>query len=380
MGVNEGGSLRLRGDLTVDGGTLNVGDHFAASLGILGESQTITLVNDAQVDIGFNMLMPPGAMLRMESGADLTVGGLLTLGQSQQQITRFEINGGLFDPVAVDVSSLTVGGNQGLGILDIRDGTVTTSIANVANGTGFNTNGLLEIRSRGELVAEGFGLEIATNAGDTTSGTVRVHSGGQLTVPSLGGIEIGHNSMGSALLDVRTGGVVTTNGTTNVVRASGNLDVRGTFTASGEVQVDGGTVHLVGNGRFAADTVTVTNGGEFKFEGGELNVSTFTGDLHNQLGTLAPGGSGGPDTFGITTIVGQYTQESNSLLSIELGGNSAITEHDLVSISGAGDSGWRIEHSPGRLHAGTNRHLHRLGCRGWNRWRVRQCHHWATSQ
>jgi hypothetical protein len=56
-------------------------------------------------------------------------------------------------------------------------------------------------------------------------------------------------------------------------------------------------------------------------------VGTFTHNLTNQGGTLAPGHSAGT-----TTIVGSYTQQNGAALQIEIGGNSPGTGYDVVNL------------------------------------------------
>ncbi len=333
VGVTGGGGLRLFGDLTIDDGTLSVGDSLAG-LGIWADDLTITANGNAQLDMGFGLLVQRNATVVLEDSADLVVNNNLTLGQSQQSGT-LNIDGDFFTGVTVDTGTLTVGGNQGTGVMDLRDGTVTASITQVAAGTGPNTNGSLDIRFGGELVAGGVGLDIATLAGATTQGVLRVHFGGKLSVPSFDGIDIGHASLGSATLEVRSGGEVSTSGTANTVRNTGTFMIAGAVTADGALNIDGGRVDLDGfSARLAAGSITLSNGGTFNFERGELAVGTFTGDLTSVAGSLAPGGTGGSDTYGVTTILGNYTQQDGAALDIELSGESAILEYDLVSIAG----------------------------------------------
>jgi hypothetical protein len=80
---------------------------------------------------------------------------------------------------------------------------------------------------------------------------------------------------------------------------------------------DGGTVNLSG-GTLTADNIQHTDGGAFEFTGGTLHVETFTGNLTNSGGTLAPGAP-----VGTTTVTGNYAQNSGAL-QIELASPSSF--------------------------------------------------------
>jgi hypothetical protein len=86
-------------------------------------------------------------------------------------------------------------------------------------------------------------------------------------------------------------------------------------------------VNLSG-GTIVAGTVVHTHGGRFNFTGGTLHVETFDGNLVNSGGTLAPGSSAG-----LTTITGDYTQDANSILEIEIGGTDA-NDYDVLAVAG----------------------------------------------
>ena len=70
-------------------------------------------------------------------------------------------------------------------------------------------------------------------------------------------------------------------------------------------------------------------GGEFDFGGGTLQVNRFEGNLMNQGGELAPG----PDAS-LTTIIGDYDQESLGSLAIDVGGSIAGDSYDALNVTG----------------------------------------------
>jgi hypothetical protein len=70
--------------------------------------------------------------------------------------------------------------------------------------------------------------------------------------------------------------------------------------------------------------------GQFDWTSGTLHVNTFRKSLTNQGGTLAPGLSAGA-----TIIDGDYTQQANAELEIEIGGTMSGTQYDFVGLEGA---------------------------------------------
>lgn len=90
-----------------------------------------------------------------------------------------------------------------------------------------------------------------------------------------------------------------------------------------------GTVTLQ-EGHLIADTIEHTDGGAFDFQSGVLEVFRFEGDLLNQGGTLQPN----PNVRS-TTIFGDYTQQQDATLALEIGGTSPGGTHDLVTVTGA---------------------------------------------
>jgi hypothetical protein len=88
---------------------------------------------------------------------------------------------------------------------------------------------------------------------------------------------------------------------------------------------DGGTVNLTG-GTLTADSIGHNDGGAFNFTGGTLQVETFTGNLTNSGGTLAPGGA----SPGTTTVTGNYAQDSGTLQI----GLASLSSFDRLIVSG----------------------------------------------
>ncbi|MEC9374996.1 MAG: hypothetical protein VYA80_01335 [Pseudomonadota bacterium] len=90
---------------------------------------------------------------------------------------------------------------------------------------------------------------------------------------------------------------------------------------------NGGTISVFG-GRLEATNIDLI-GGAFDFTGGVLNTTAVNGNLNNAGGILAPGQSPG-----ITTITGDYSQDSGSTLLIEIEGLIQGTEYDSLFVTG----------------------------------------------
>lgn len=99
-------------------------------------------------------------------------------------------------------------------------------------------------------------------------------------------------------------------------RAVNSLEIGGGEGQSTLYLSPGSTTHV-------ADQVTLLAGGRLSGEG------EIAGDVTNAGGTLAPGSS--PGTL---SIEGDYTQEASSSLVIEIAGQDAGTQHDVLSVTG----------------------------------------------
>jgi hypothetical protein len=109
------------------------------------------------------------------------------------------------------------------------------------------------------------------------------------------------------------------------------------FSNAGEIEVIAGTLTFLSGITTGAGTSidlgdgTLTAGDTLTLEAGASLVGSgiLSSDLING-GEVSPGTSPG-----LITIEGDYTQTSGGILTIELGGTSAGTEHDQVVITGS---------------------------------------------
>lgn len=287
-------SLTVEGGIDVIDGARLVADTVAVffgtgGTGVRGEDAA---GNPSHWNVS-DSLRAIGGIIRVEDGARVSAGDaeLANLG-------RIHVTGTAADnrPSELEVSgNIGLGGVEFLGFLEINRGRVTSGSAQIGLGPVGNT-------SNSEVSVQGLPGEPGTweNDGDV----------------SLGGSLTGAGSVGTLGLyndhaDVKIGGQLT-------------------IWDLGTVQLDGGALEV--------DIVDHANGGQFDFDGGSLTVNQFSGDLNNNGGTLAPG-----DGAGATLIIGDYTQQPNGKLAIDIGGHSAGGTHDLVSVGGTAIIGGTLE-------------------------------------
>jgi uncharacterized protein with beta-barrel porin domain len=168
----------------------------------------------------------------------------------------------------------------------------------------------------------------ATNAtGISTSDTEQVTNAGTITATTTTGQACGVDLKGGTLTNTATGTIVAT-ATSGTVRTLNLVDARatnaGTITATGT----GSDVYAV----YLTESTLLNDGsvngntfvGEESILGGD---GTFTGDVINDSGTVAPGNS-----IGTLAIVGNYVQRPNSVLEIEFD-NAASDRLNISNIA-----------------------------------------------
>jgi T5SS/PEP-CTERM-associated repeat protein len=173
-------------------------------------------------------------------------------------------------------------GNNGSGTLNIRNsGTVFNTDAYIATTTG--STGTVTVEDNGTKWNITGRLSVAGDVSTSTSG-------------------------GNGTLDINPGGLVKVTQNTAIF-------------PNGIVRLQGGTLD--------ASSISFQGaGGQFQFTGGTLHVGNYNGNLLNQGGKLAPGHSAG-----LTTVVGNYTQQAAGELNMEIGGPSAF-DNDIVNVLG----------------------------------------------
>ena len=188
-------------------------------------------------------------------------------------------------PTTWTIAELLIVGGGGSGVLAIEDGSHVSSVeTRIAGGT-VSGSGRLTVRSQtGGPVS-------------TWNSASHVYVGGNDS-----------NSEGEGRLELLHGSRAEIDGTLKV-------------WASGTVTLQAG--HLI------ADTIDHSDGGEFDFRNGTLEVRRFVGDLVNQGGVVTPGPG-----IGSTAIHGDYTQQSAAAIAVDIGGITPGVEYDIISVTG----------------------------------------------
>ncbi|MEX2310757.1 MAG: PEP-CTERM sorting domain-containing protein [Pirellulales bacterium] len=166
--------------------------------------------------------------------------------------------------------------------------------------------GTLTVQNGGDVSATNsfVGPDVNSNGTATIGGAGSTWNTNTL---SLGGDAVfGGGEGGAGTLDILPGATVT--------------------VAQNTILFTNGTLALMGG---TLDSPGIVNNGSFDFLSGTLHAGNFLGNLVNEGGSLAPGHSAGR-----TSIFGDYTQQTDAVLDIEIGGISFGSEYDHVEVTG----------------------------------------------
>ncbi|MBV9470615.1 MAG: IPT/TIG domain-containing protein [Abitibacteriaceae bacterium] len=214
---------------------------------------------------------------------------------------------------------------------------------NIAAGTNFLISGPDQKVLETDVVLNNSGVGVWMGTGDIQNSA---------TFNNLGTLV----AQSDALLDYNSSGSFFNKGTFTKQGTSGATRIENTFTNTGTVNINSGTVLFdhaqydpyIQNGSAAS---TNLNGGnlsaveassqgspiqEIDFNGGKLTgTGTIRGHVVNK-GILSVGRQNGTtSTPGILNITGDYTQGSTATLNMDIGGNAAGTQYDQLKITGA---------------------------------------------
>jgi hypothetical protein len=216
------------------------------------------------------------------------------------------------------------------------------SLAGTTAWTGGSITGPLTIPFGATLNLTGGLSKTITGVTLTNAGTMNVTGTGNLFMGGAGLANSGTLDFKSdASLLQSTPSTLTNSG---MLQKSGGAGISAigtaslTFTNSGTIHVQSGTVR-VGSGFQPNDgTINVEAGTTFAKTGGSLTNTGFirgkgtvdvTGNTLFNNGTVAPGAS--PGTL---TVAGNYTQGSNGVFAVELGGTTQGSTYDLLQVTG----------------------------------------------
>jgi hypothetical protein len=265
-----------------------------------------TLANYGTINISSNS-SSYSAVLGVDAGDDisLTGGGTINFsytGSAAMNNARMTDMGGAFS--LTNVNNLIEGGGEIGGAL--------SSIDNQANGTVLaNLSGTtLELADVGTITNEG--------TFEADGGTLALQSANDGSITNSNEfIATGSNSVLEVLI-----GNVTNNGTVEA-DSGGEIELASTNTSF----TNNGVVDIKSGSEFSGTTLTNNSGGEVEGAG------KVVANLMN-YGTVTPGTAGGAP--GMLTITGNYTQESNGTLDIQIDGAS-FGDYGRLVVSGTAD-------------------------------------------
>ncbi len=198
-----------------------------------------------------------------------------------------------------------------------------------------NSTGTVEIYNGGELRYEnltdyratigrsGVGKMRVSGTGSKASFSCAVRMGnGSTSTGSELTVENGAEFYGTTL-QVRNGALGTATGEGTLVSLSGKLNLNHA-SGSNQFTVDAGAILKVDNLHLSSiNTFEMLNGAT-------LYAMSVIGDLTNTSGIFSPGASPAA-----VTVEGDYQQLSSGELLLELGGTTAGTEYDVLTITGS---------------------------------------------
>jgi len=299
-------SMRMEGAHTFTGlyqisnGTLQLGGTGSASASLLVDGGTLNLIANRT----FNAVT-------LSSGS-ISGSGILT-------------STGGFDVRSGNISTALAGGG---GLIKSSAGTVTLSGAN--SYTGVTT------------ISEGTVIAASNTALGSTVGNTVVSSGATLGVQggiiTLEPLTLNGNGVGGtgALLNISNintvAGAITLGSAARIISASGQMDLLGGITGAGQNLTIGGTGSILVNGNITTGTGSLTKvgSGVLQLQG----TNTFTGTLQVDAGSLfLAGGSAIADTGALVVntgaSVGLFNNET--IGSLAGGGNVSLSSHTLTT-------------------------------------------------
>jgi hypothetical protein len=364
--ITSGGNASVGGNLITDSSSVVGIDGTGSKLTVTQD--LVMMKGDLQISNGGNGIvtgefqMHHGHIGIRDSGSVLTVPGSLSIGGdgSPAAIVDFDNQGAILDGGA-EIDILTDG------VINVRDGRSLTGRGdfNLDVDNLVVEGGTLNIDMGGRVfVTRLFVLSTVTNESEDPPVTATI-SGGELRADSV-------NIRSNTLLEVKDGGRVTLEGqgslfvvgSVSVSGAGSLLDyVRGSLVGDAtlhandkgvirilvELQIPtGGGVTTAGGGSV---TIGSTASAEDEFRVGPGGQLLDNGAVTCKLATILPGGSAyGTGTIngklvnsgeifpgkspGIFHVQGDYTQNSDGLLGIEIGGSNAGTGYDQLQVSG----------------------------------------------
>jgi len=300
IGTSAGGALTNFSGMTLKGGNFDVSGTLQ-----FGAPGTSLVTNNAHINLtgagsqvidfgGGNIL---AGFATNNKGASFTLG----IGRNFTTAGNFTNNG-----------TLTIGAGDAFKI----NGNLTNFSGGTLTGGTYNVGGILQFN----------GANIVTNAASITlSGT-----GSQIIS------EISANALANFAMNASTGAFM--------LASNQNLTTAGgSFTNAGALTIKKGSIFTVGGSSFnftqtgGTSTIdgklTSSAAGTLTLNGGSLFGGGTLGFAITDAATITPGDSS--TKTGILTVSSTYTQSSNGVLDMSIGGTTQGTQYDELKVSGA---------------------------------------------
>ena len=311
-GVNLIAGYGGRGDVDVTGGSVNAKTALYIGYDNTGVGTFRVNGNTAKATIDQTIVVGQAGEGHLFVDNGLLKGNALAIGRAAGAKGTVEQTGGnveIVNNLYVADFENTITATYGKSGGNLTIGT-TLHVGNRATGAFWQSAGQTTVTGR-----------VVVGDAASRTGTVDIYGG---SFEALSDLVVGNNGIGyfnqSAVAD------------SSFVKVNGNLRIANAATAQGGYVLNDGELD-VSNTQIGTGQISFGAGGSFNFRGGKLHVRTFSGDLDNLAGTLAPGGSNPQSSFGLTTIDGNYTEaSSNAALELEIGGSFAGTSFDAINI------------------------------------------------
>jgi fibronectin-binding autotransporter adhesin len=340
----------------INGGTLTLDSSGNTKLnGTLStDSASAIIANDITINNNNTAFAISSGALTLDSStlenATVNGSGAIDVASGSNTLNKVTIAGDLnitsnnytFVPNTLTVSgTTTLGGNSTYGYLVYTNASAST--ANLGNAilggttyTGYygdieqvGGNTLTIAASTTLHGAYGYIGDLYSGSGSDTlinQGTINSDSGGSLYLDD-------GKFTNSSTLEATNGSTLTLNGSTTQFNGGQALvDSTSTLASAASVTQNGGTTTIDGG-------FILPSNGSLALKGGTLGGSgTVTGNVNNTGGTVTPG-----DGVGTLTVNGNYTQTTNGLMEIALGGTQQGLSYDLLTVTGSASLAGKLE-------------------------------------
>ena len=205
---------------------------------------------------------------------------------------------------------VVVGDNEG----------ISFSARLVNNGSLVNALGVLTNHGN----ADNYGA-LNNEAGSTLVNKHYLENFGTLTnAGTLNNDSFLHNAGGTLINNL--GGILTVSSDAELVN-EGTLINTGSIISTGKLINSENGIITIADG--VMNAATIISEGTLNLRGGTLQFDSFSGNLDNTGGTVKLGHS-----LGITAVSGNYSQDTNSTLAIDIRGLHAGIEYDVLKVTG----------------------------------------------